>query len=266
MSILATLAPALIQLAAGKISANKMEKDAAAQKAAAESELAGLSDKIPSFGPSDHMRRYLRTAQEMDKQQNTRVEEQAGRAVSDAMRYGGRNAQANVTNLLSQLNQMPMASNTMQAEKDYALADQAAINANTQFQQQRLLSQEDYLRQLASGAATTQQQLGLQGTQATADVLSSLAGNEEFYKLFSGRDGGMLEAGDGMTTPGKFSHKDNEMYLVDKKGNVRGAVTGDEDLTVLNNEQRRKVSKESPFYRSLMKKFNKRNKRQRRNG
>jgi len=265
MSILATLAPALIQLAAGKISANKMQKDADAQKTAAESELAGLSDKIPSFGPSDHMRRYLRTAQEMDKQQNTRVEEQAGRAISDAMRYGGRNAQANVTDLLSQLNQMPTASNTMQAEKDYALADQAAINANTQFQQQRLLGQEDYLRQLASGAATTQQQLGLQGSQATADVLSSLAGNEELYKLFA-RNGGMLEAGDGMTTPGKFSHKNNEMYLVDKKGNVRGAVTGDEDLTVLNNEQRRKVSKESPFYRSLMKKFNKRNKRQRRNG
>jgi hypothetical protein len=55
----------------------------------------------------------------------------------------------------------------------------------------------------------------------------------------------------GMKTKGEFSHGSNPLYLVDKKGNVTGEATGGE--YILNPKQAKSISKESKFFRNLLK-------------
>jgi hypothetical protein len=65
--------------------------------------------------------------------------------------------------------------------------------------------------------------------------------------LFIGKNGGMM-------TGGKFSHKTNPIDIV-QKGKKVGEMTGGE--VILNPEQQKKLSQESAYFRSLLKKFNK---------
>lgn len=58
----------------------------------------------------------------------------------------------------------------------------------------------------------------------------------------------------GMITDGKFSHKTNPIDIV-RGGRKIGEMTGGE--VILNPEQQKKLSKESKYFRSLLKKFNK---------
>jgi len=58
----------------------------------------------------------------------------------------------------------------------------------------------------------------------------------------------------GMITGGKFDHKTNPIDIV-QKGRKVGEMTGGE--VILNPAQQKKLSKESAYFRSLLKKFNK---------
>lgn len=58
----------------------------------------------------------------------------------------------------------------------------------------------------------------------------------------------------GMITDGKFSHKTNPIDIV-RGGRKIGEMTGGE--VILNPEQQKKLSKESKYFRGLLKKFNK---------
>jgi hypothetical protein len=58
----------------------------------------------------------------------------------------------------------------------------------------------------------------------------------------------------GMMTGGKFSHKANPIDIV-QKGKKVGEMTGGE--VILNPAQQKKLSKESTYFRQLLKKFNK---------
>lgn len=58
----------------------------------------------------------------------------------------------------------------------------------------------------------------------------------------------------GMITGGKFSHKTNPIDIV-RGGQKIGEMTGGE--VILNPAQQKKLSKESAYFRSLLKKFNK---------
>lgn len=58
----------------------------------------------------------------------------------------------------------------------------------------------------------------------------------------------------GMITDGKFSHKSNPIDII-QAGRKVGEMTGGE--VILNPEQQKKLSKESKYFRSLLKKFNK---------
>jgi len=59
----------------------------------------------------------------------------------------------------------------------------------------------------------------------------------------------------GMVTGGKFSHKTNPIDIV-QKGKKVGEMTGGE--VILNPSQAARLSKENAYFRSLLKKFNKR--------
>lgn len=65
--------------------------------------------------------------------------------------------------------------------------------------------------------------------------------------LFIGKNGGMM-------TGGKFDHKTNPIDIV-QKGKKIGEMTGGE--VILNPAQQKKLSQESAYFRSLLKKFNK---------
>jgi len=58
-------------------------------------------------------------------------------------------------------------------------------------------------------------------------------------------------AKNGMKTKGEFSHKNNPLSLVDKQGNVVGEATGGE--YILNPKQAKAISKESKYFRNLLK-------------
>ncbi len=78
----------------------------------------------------------------------------------------------------------------------------------------------------------------------TADEYMPSMGNKRPRKLEQG----------GMVTGGKFDHKANPIDIV-KKGQKIGEMTGGE--VILNPAQQQKLSKESTYFRQLLKKFNK---------
>lgn len=83
--------------------------------------------------------------------------------------------------------------------------------------------------------------------------IPSLVDNAELIKRaqelskFAFEDGGMM-------TGGKFSHKTNPIDII-RKGEKIGEMTGGE--VILNPAQQKKLSKESAYFRQLLKKFNK---------
>jgi hypothetical protein len=70
---------------------------------------------------------------------------------------------------------------------------------------------------------------------------------EEKLNPFMAEEGGMM-------TEGKFDHKTNPIDII-RGGKKIGEMTGGE--VVLNPSQQKKLSKESAYFRSLLKKFNK---------
>jgi len=89
-----------------------------------------------------------------------------------------------------------------------------------------------------------QQSLFDRGIFETADEYMPSMGNKKPRRLEQG----------GMVTGGKFDHKANPIDIV-KKGQKIGEMTGGE--VILNPAQQQKLSKESAYFRQLLKKFNK---------
>jgi hypothetical protein len=89
-----------------------------------------------------------------------------------------------------------------------------------------------------------QQSLFDRGIIETADEYMPSMGNKKPRRLEQG----------GMVTGGKFDHKTNPIDIV-KKGQKIGEMTGGE--VILNPAQQQKLSKESAYFRQLLKKFNK---------
>ena len=78
---------------------------------------------------------------------------------------------------------------------------------------------------------------------------------EQIDALLRARDLGIVGFKEGgMMTGGKFSHKTNPIDIV-QKGKKIGEMTGGE--VILNPAQQKKLSQESAYFRSLLKKFNK---------
>ena len=87
-----------------------------------------------------------------------------------------------------------------------------------------------------------------------AESPESIAAKEQALldQLLSGRTSFLKDGG--MMTGGKFSHKTNPIDIV-QKGKKIGEMTGGE--VILNPAQQKKLSQESAYFRSLLKKFNK---------
>ena len=73
-----------------------------------------------------------------------------------------------------------------------------------------------------------------------------------------GSTSGYFLRGGGMMTDGEFSHKTNPIDIMQDGAKV-GEMTGGE--AILNPDQQKKVAKQSPYFRKLMREFSMRNKR-----
>lgn len=116
------------------------------------------------------------------------------------------------------------------------------------------------------GSAAMYAGLGKKDGQDT-DVTEDVTSPRRLKKSTIGGDFGSPEAGmfaeedlnlfakeGGMMTEGKFDHKTNPIDII-RGGKKIGEMTGGE--VVLNPSQQKKLSKESAYFRGLLKKFNK---------
>jgi hypothetical protein len=97
------------------------------------------------------------------------------------------------------------------------------------------------------------EQLSIQPAASMIKPSSNIMSRDELLKLADERARLAFEDG-GMMTGGKFSHKANPIDIV-QKGKKVGEMTGGE--VILNPAQQKKLSKESTYFRQLLKKFNK---------
>jgi len=109
-----------------------------------------------------------------------------------------------------------------------------------------------------SGASTPTANLRRGELNRLEKSVSSTMNPEEAYSQamefedYRFKEGGFKEGG--MMTGGKFDHKTNPIDIV-QKGKKVGEMTGGE--VILNPSQANKLSKESAYFRTLLKKFNK---------
>jgi len=229
--------------------------------------------KAPSTATPASYREMFESAQNQALvQQNIDQINRASATYLQALQSGG--SQAVAAGL------QPLAMGTQQATQDaynqqiareqnaaltLAAADERAIKRGTDFYESRL----DETRGARSG--------GLQnifgGASSLAKTLVDATSGTRKGKKESDDDGGSMAIGEtesggfdelglrgramengGMVTGGKFDHKANPIDIV-KKGKKIGEMTGGE--VILNPAQQKKLSKESVYFRQLLKKFNK---------
>lgn len=128
----------------------------------------------------------------------------------------------------------------LQALQGVAGAEERRLGREEARYQQALTQQQ----QLAgAGAANIAQAIGGAGE----DIFKQQYLKQLQQQPFMAKEGGMM-------TGGKFSHKTNPIDIV-QKGKKVGEMTGGE--VILNPEQQKAVASQSPYFRSLLKKFNK---------
>ena len=125
--------------------------------------------------------------------------------------------------------------------------------------QQQLAGMKESRFQMQYGEAQQAQQAALQnigagiGAAATGAITAGTSYEKGLFK--TGDNDGSYNwvpmGKTGMKTKGEFSHDKNPLYLVNKNGDVTGEATGGE--YIVNPEQAKKISKESKFFRNLLK-------------
>ena len=207
---------------------------------------------IEKTRPATSVGGYAEIAKRALESDASRIEqERMDRALAtslDALKYSPRGA-AMVAPVLGQsleAGQRSMARREdlqMQALQQLAGAEERALGRE----------EERYLRKLGQAEA-----LAGAGVQNIAGAITG-AGEDVFkYGYLKGMGGQAIagQAKDGaMLTKGAFNHKTNPIDIV-QKGNKIGEMTGGE--VILNPKQQKAVASQSPYFRSLLKKFNKR--------
>ena len=132
--------------------------------------------------------------------------------------------------------------------------------------QQQLAGMKESRFQMQYGEAQGAQQAALQnigaglGAIATGAITAGTSYEKDMFNSKSSSKGSDNDGSQynwqrvgkkGMKTQGEFSHEKNPLYLVDKNGQVTGEATGGE--YIVNPEQAKKISKESKFFRNLLK-------------
>ena len=110
---------------------------------------------------------------------------------------------------------------------------------------------------LRAGSYMRAQEPVIEELQSLTDQKEALAGltDEQYDALLRMKDLGLINFNTGgKMTKGAFNHKTNPIDIV-QAGKKVGEMTGGE--VILNPSQQKRLSKESAYFRSLLKKFNK---------
>lgn len=260
---------------------------------------ADLRASMPQYGVGSAFNEYLAMAKQdpaADMQRQIAAEQEASSI--GALKAGG--AKALLGGLGASQRQAARqrmgieadsAKRQMSALQTYGAQQQRVQDANTRMQQQ--LAQSQF--QAERGAEQYNRQLDAQKKQAMGQALGAVAGQfgkGNFKDLFGGAGSGVDAAttdfidslgGDtqvnsfldqlgqyqttgspinlrsgGMMTEGAFSHETNPIDIMQDGAKV-GEMTGGE--AILNPEQQKKVAKQSPYFRKLMREFAMRNRK-----
>lgn len=261
---------------------------AADRKAAAEQQYEQLKASMPKYGVGSAWSQYLAMSKQdpaADMQRQIAAEQEA--SAVGALKAGGAKA------LLGGLGaaQRQAARQRMGIEAQSAARQQAALGQFAGVQQRAQDMQTRFGQQLgltemgmAAGAAQeaqavqdqmrqAKQLMGIEALSGLFGAAGDIAGAFKGFGSVGGAGGGgnlsdavkeqliqqsfqqtaALPTGEkGMITPGSFSHDKNPIDIMQDGAKV-GEMTGGE--AILNPEQQKKVSKESPYFRKLMREF-----------
>ena len=266
--------------------------EAKRRKEAAEQQYQQLKESMPEYGVGSAWNQYLAMSKQdpaADMQRQIAAEQEASSI--GALKAGG--AKALLGGLGA--SQRQAARQRMGIEAQSAARQQAALGQFAGVQQRAQDLQTRFGQQLgltemgmAAGAAQEAQAVQDQMRQAKqllgVEALSGLLGNagdiagafkgggdglknlasslglnrlkdserEALIASSFGQTGALPTGEKGMITPGSFSHDKNPIDIMQDGAKV-GEMTGGE--AILNPEQQKKVSKESPYFRKLMREF-----------
>lgn len=288
ITLITTLGPLAAQFFGGRKAAQTEADIAAQRKKAAEDQYEQLKANMPKYGVGSAWNQYLAMSKQdpaADMQRQIAAEQEA--SAVGALKAGGAKA------LLGGLGaaQRQAARQRMGIEAQSAARQQAALGQFAGVQQRAQDMQTRFGQQLgltemgmAAGAAQeaqavqdqmrqAKQQLGIDALSGLFGVAGDIAGAFKGFGSGGGaRRGGNLSdavkeqliqqsfqqtaalpTGEkGMITPGSFSHDKNPIDIMQEGAKI-GEMTGGE--AILNPEQQKKVSKESPYFRKLMREF-----------
>jgi hypothetical protein len=292
ISLITTLGPLAAQFFGGRKMAQTEADVAAQRKQAAETEYQRLKESMPEYGVGSAWNQYLAMSKQdpaADMQRKIAAEQEASSI--GALKAGG--AKALLGGLGA--SQRQAAQTRMGIEAQSTARQQAALGQYAGVQQRAQDLQTEFGQKLgtaemslAAGAAQqaqdvqdemrrSKQLLGVEalsgllgssgdiaaafkgGGEGLKDLASSLGLNrlkdserEALIASSFGQTGALPTGEKGMITPGSFSHKTNPIDIMQDGAKV-GEMTGGE--AILNPEQQNKVSKESPYFRKLMREF-----------
>lgn len=288
ITLITTLGPLAAQFFGGRKAAQTEADIAAQRKAAAEKQYEQLKANMPKYGVGSAWNQYLAMSKQdpaADMQRQIAAEQEA--SAVGALKAGGAKA------LLGGLGaaQRQAARQRMGIEAQSAARQQAALGQFAGVQQRAQDMQTRFGQQLglaemgmAAGAAQeaqavqdqmrqAKQQLGIDALSGLFGAAGDIAGAFKGFGSGGGAGGGgnlsdavkeqliqqsfqqtaALPTGEkGMITPGSFSHDKNPIDIMQEGAKI-GEMTGGE--AILNPEQQKKVSKESPYFRKLMREF-----------
>ena len=292
ITLITTLGPLAAQFFGGKKMAQTEANVAAERKAAAEQQYEQLKANMPKYGVGSAWNQYLAMSKQdpaADMQRQIAAEQEA--STVGALKAGG--AKALLGGLGA--SQRQAARQRMGIEAQSAARQQAALgqfagvqqraqDMQTQFGQKLGLTEMGMAAGAAQQAQDVQDQMrrakqsmgvealsGLLGSardiagafKGGGDGLKNLASSlglnrlkdserEALISSSFGQTGALPTGEKGMITPGGFSHDENPIDIMQDGAKV-GEMTGGE--AILNPEQQKKVSKESPYFRKLMREF-----------
>lgn len=288
ITLITTLGPLAAQYFGGKKMAQTEADVAAERKAAAEQQYEQLKANMPKYGVGSAWNQYLAMSKQdpaADMQRQIAAEQEASSI--GALKAGG--AKALLGGLGASQRQAATqrmgieaqsAARQQEALGQFAGVQQRAQDMQTQFGQKLGLTEMGMAAGAAQEAQDVQDQMrrakGLLGVEALSGLFGSagdIAGafkgdgtmsNRQLNKYFKGvlqdeqDEFGQVEDIDlnlksgGMMTDGAFSHRANPIDIMQDGAKV-GEMTGGE--AILNPEQQKKVSKQSPYFRKLMREF-----------
>jgi len=296
LTLLSTVGPAVAKYIGAKKAADTLKRDEL-DPLKLKAQYEQLKESMPEFGVGSAFNEYLAMSKQdpaADMERKIAAQQEASNI--GALKAGGAKALLGGLGSASRqaaANRMGIEGRSAQRQQsalaNYAAQQQRVQDANARMRQGLEMGQFDAMRDLEKyniGVNQYNQMLESQKQQALWGGIGDLAGSAtSMYNAFPGSgtmsnrqldnyfgdvlqqeadEFGQVEDIDltlksgGMMTKGAFSHETNPIDIMQNGAKV-GEMTGGE--AILNPDQQKKVAKQSPYFRKLMREFAMRNRK-----